>query len=158
MSLRNCSQPFELIKEGIMVCIVVLLLGVIIILLLLLSSFNNFVVIFEGYFLLQRIHHVVDIVIHDVVTLHNFGGHFIVDQDFVHFVVEELHVLSHLDCVELAHLLAHNSRHVIESVDGLLIVLHALDLLAHELHLDGRSLVIQCYVNNKSTLCPLLRC
>lgn len=143
MSLRDYSQPFELVKKGVMVGIIVLFLGVKIIFLLFLGSFYNFCVIFEGDFLFQSIHHVVDIVVHDVVTLHNFSSHLVVDQDLVHFVVKELHILRHLDCVELSHLLADDSRHVVESIDGLLVVLHALDLLAHELHLYGRSLVIQ---------------
>lgn len=73
----------------------------------------------------------INIVINDIISLHKLGCHLIIDQNLVHFIIEHLHLLGHFGGIELTHLLAHDTCHVIEGIYHFLVILHGFYLLAH---------------------------
>lgn len=105
--------------------------GVIIVLLLFLCTFNYFSVVLYSDLLLQCIHHMINISIDILTTLHHLVHHLIIDQHLIHLVIKQLHILRHFRSVYLTHLLANHACHVVKGVYHFLVILHRLYLVAH---------------------------
>ena len=103
----------------------------------------NSILVLQRNLLLQHLHHLLRICVHHLILVHHLLHHLVVYQGFIHFLVEHLHLVHHFCLIYLSHLLADHVSHVGEGGDSFFVRLHGFDLIAHEFHLDGGTLVVE---------------
>lgn len=97
----------------------------------------------HGDLLLQRLLHLLNDMISLVLSrVHDLCSHLVIDHHFVHFIVEDLHLVGHGRCVEVYHLGAGGLGEVGEGVHENFVVFHGFYLAAHKLHLHSSALTV----------------